>query len=115
MRIIAHLPNYSYNKAALADSDEYAMEAFKHQAHQAEQHMTMAGFNPEVARLSDVVDLLQVLIDAVSKSAGGKGIDVKKVQRPELAFARIRERQAKATHKELVKMMLGSRARDADD
>lgn len=98
VRLTDQLPTHSRFKAAMLDDDEFAAEVGVSSDDDSDKpsRLTLADYDPLVAKMTDMCDLLIILRDTLvtvnsEKGKGPKG--TKYMPRPQTAFDRLRARK----------------------
>ena len=117
LTLINQLPPASRYTAAVSNDDEHvallieAMERQPKTDEKDESGPSLAGWTPEVDKLTEISDLLAQNLSVAIAAAGGKPKPMKPSSRPVSAFARVKERKTVSAHKSVVQRMAEARAR----
>jgi len=99
LRFLAGMPAHSRYMAALADDEATARRVAADRTRRPAP-MTMAGYDPMIARLDTVIDVLV--------AAHSTGSTPPRMPRPVTALDRLAARDARSRHRDRVRMIRGS-------
>lgn len=116
VRLTDQLPPHSRFKAAMLDDDEFAAAigvSDEETNGDKPQRISLADYDPMVAKLTDVCDLLiglRTTLVAVNSEKGKGPKDTKYMPRPETAFDRLRRRKRQEKLSELRNLLVPGEA-----
>ena len=113
--ILARLPSWSAYWEAQANDDDYAEFVLSlPEGSGAPRPPALSEFTPEVSRLTDVSDQMNMLIALVMQALGGKPPKQRMSPRPVTAVDRLRSRRERAEHDDFRKEIEAAQARWID-